>query len=229
MDRRNFLQLLGSGALMAMLVPSVAQAFQSGHLSEDELFTLLQDGSDSPVLITQEAKVVARMNQQVDGKALVYGLDGTYGLEVKDPPTGEDINYSKWEAPNKKWVGGYAKGWEKVKKSQKVTQTFEVMGPAEKKAYLKGPSCCYPEVVSNPELAHLDPSLGKTHIFHKYDREDQQRLVENYVDHRKFVPGRQLGPDGEPLYRNLPLVEVKEAAIEALQKKAYRYQLTKVA
>jgi hypothetical protein len=59
MDRRKFMQMLGAGTLMAMLVPSVATAFQSGNLSEDELFDLLQDGGQG--LLTQEALVVGRL------------------------------------------------------------------------------------------------------------------------------------------------------------------------
>lgn len=58
MDRREFLKLLGSGALMAMVAPSIAQAFQSGKMSEEELFALLQNGGEG--IITQEAVVLRR-------------------------------------------------------------------------------------------------------------------------------------------------------------------------
>ena len=58
MDRRDFMKLLASGALMAMVVPSVAEAFQSGKMSEDELYVLLKDGGEG--IVSQEAVVLRR-------------------------------------------------------------------------------------------------------------------------------------------------------------------------
>lgn len=59
MDRRNFLKMLASGALMAMVAPSVAEAFQSGKMSEEELYNLLRDGGQG--IVSQEAVVLVKI------------------------------------------------------------------------------------------------------------------------------------------------------------------------
>ena len=61
MNRRKFLGLIGSGALAAMLVPKIAAAFESGELSQDELFDKINTDGGEGTLITQEAKIVARV------------------------------------------------------------------------------------------------------------------------------------------------------------------------
>ena len=57
MNRRDFLTMLGAGTLIPMLIPSVAEAFQLGKMSEDELFNLLTSEGGKG-LIVQEADVL---------------------------------------------------------------------------------------------------------------------------------------------------------------------------
>jgi hypothetical protein len=67
MNRREFVKLLGAGTLMALLVPSVADAFQAGTLSEDDLFNLLtSEGGQG--MIHQEALVLERLPNDAHGR-----------------------------------------------------------------------------------------------------------------------------------------------------------------
>ncbi len=81
MERREFLKLLGSGALAAMLVPSVAEALKSGKISPDEVLTGINTNGGDGFLIVQEAKIVGR----VTGPALNHGWvrpDSEYNNDV---------------------------------------------------------------------------------------------------------------------------------------------------
>ena len=71
MDRREFVRMLAAGTLLATLTPTVAQAFTTGQITEDELFDLLQDGGYG--LVTQEATVVARVGATMDRRGRHIG------------------------------------------------------------------------------------------------------------------------------------------------------------
>lgn len=60
MNRRDFLKFLSSGTLAAMLVPTVAKALESGIMSSDDVYNLIQDTGGEGVLIHQEGRIVAR-------------------------------------------------------------------------------------------------------------------------------------------------------------------------
>ena len=75
MNRRDFMTMMASGALAAMLVPSVATALASGTMTPDELYERVKDKglSTEGVFLTQESKVVGRMLRPANaGSTLLF-------------------------------------------------------------------------------------------------------------------------------------------------------------
>lgn len=105
MERREFMSLLGLGTLSALLIPSVAKALESGDLSAEALYEQAKD-PESPVWLTQQGKVVARMKPSSMYRSPEKGLDltrdnltmkevitngGWYGYPYDVVPNGEVV------------------------------------------------------------------------------------------------------------------------------------------
>lgn len=205
MNRREFGKLLSSGALMAMLLPSVAQAFQAGTVTEDQLFDLLQDGSDSPVLVKQEWTIVARMKQQVDGKVIdphrpTYAAapyqrpyatawpqewDPSYIHPSERFPT-NTLHLRKPDVPSNNYMdSGYII---LDKTGETVVLTHEIQGKAEEKPYeVTFPRATFVTLTPTPEQQAARDKAGFGHRPFLHRTEYQSSATETRT--KKFVPG----------------------------------------
>ena len=216
MNRREFGKLLSSGALMAMLLPSVAQAFQAGTVTEDQLFDLLQDGSDSPVLVKQEWTIVARMKQQVDGKVLDPNRPWSAAQLNNMPPPFFDKPYKRPYATAwpQEWDPSYIPPSERFptntlhlrkpdvpsnnymdsgyiildRTGEKVVLTHEVQGKAEEKPYeVTFPRATFVTLTPTPEQQAARDKAGFGHRPFLHRTEYQSSATETRT--KKFVPG----------------------------------------
>lgn len=149
MDRRDFMKLLASGALMAMVVPSVADAFQSGKMSEEELYNLLKDGGEG--IVSQEAVVLRR-----EGRGFVpTGDTVTHHYRVTGKAFGQRSGESCVQAKRTgKFIPGHRVNAEGTPVPEPVRDPFAKYAPGTR-----------PD--RSPELVqHWDDKLAKTEREH---------------------------------------------------------------
>ena len=120
MERREFMSMLGLGTLAALLIPSVAKALESGDLSAEALYEEAKD-PESPVWLSQQGKVVARMKNSSP-----YWPSETTPIGMFERPLTR-----KEKKTNGGWYGYH---YDVVPNGETVTMEVYVPGTPEQKA-----------------------------------------------------------------------------------------------